>query len=92
MNKNAQKMRELLTKFNLHADDVFNQFDTETLILMLDACRHLNDMLKYEMEMLSSVTVKGMVLDDIKKLEYNVKVIRATIKFKLLELENFCLN
>ena len=92
MNENAQKMRELLTKYNLHADDVFNQFDKETLVLMLDACRHLAVMLRCEMEVISSVVVKSMVLDDIKKLEFNVTVIRATIKLKMLELEGFCMN
>ena len=92
MNDNARKMRELLTKFNLHADDIFNQFDKETLVLMLDACRHLDVMLRCEMEVISSVTVKAMVLDDITKLEGNVKVIRATIKFKVLKFEEFCMN
>jgi len=92
MNENARKMRELLTKFNLHADDMFNQFDGETLTLMLDACRHLDVMLRCEMEVITSVTVKAMVLDDIAKLESNVKVIKATIKFKMLELEGFCMN
>ena len=88
----AQKMRELLTKFNLYADDIFNQFDGETLLLMLDACRHLDVMLRCEMSVLSSVTVKAMVLDDIRKLESNVKVIKSTINLKNLQLKEFCMN
>lgn len=92
MTENAQKMRELLTKFTLHADELFDIFDTETLELMVSGCVMLNGMLKLEMEILTSVHVQAIVRDDLARLESNMKTIQATIKFKELKFEPFCRN
>lgn len=92
MTENVQKMRELLTKFTLHVDALFNLFDKETLEMMVDGCVKLDGMLKLEMEILNSVYVQAIVRDDLMRLESNLKTIRATVKLKELNVREFCLN
>jgi hypothetical protein len=92
MNKDVEKMRDLLTKFKLRADELFNEFDTETLVLMGNASVTLIKLLECDKELLTSAHVKAMVMDDIASVEYNLRVITSTIKFKALQLEGFCMN
>ena len=92
MTENVQKMRELLTKFTLHVDALFNLFDKETLEMMVDGCVKLDGMLKLEMEILNSVYVQAIVRDDLMRLESNLKTIQATVKLKELNVREFCLN
>lgn len=92
MTEKVQKMRELLTKFTLHVDEIYNIFDKETLELMVGGCVMLDGMLKLEMEILSSVYVQAIVRDDLAKLESNTKTIQTAIKLKELRIREFNLN
>jgi hypothetical protein len=92
MNANAQKIKELLTKFNLHVDEMYNGFDVEYLILLGKASVTLVDMLECEERIVTSETVKYIVKDDITRVKENLKVIKSTIRLKSLNLEDFCPN
>lgn len=92
MTETGQMMRNLLTKFKLHPDELYNDFDIDTLHMMVSGCLMLNGMLRCEMEILRSVHVKAIAMDDLKMVDANMKVIQGTIRLKELHLENFCLN
>ncbi len=92
MNEKAQKMRELLTKFDLKADELHNEFDAETLVMMGRGCQELFGLIKCEIAILDSVYVKAIAMDDLKKINRNLKTITSAIRFKTLRLEKFSLN
>lgn len=92
MHEATQKMRELLTKFKLNIDGLYNTFDSETLEMMVSGCVMLDGMLKCEMAILGSVYVQSIVRDDLNMVEHNLKTIQATINLKQLHLREFYLN
>lgn len=92
MNKDALELRELLTKHILYVEKIYNTFDEETLKQMGDACVSLFKVLSTEIEIVKSVQMKAMVLDDMYKLRNNFRTIATAIKMKRLEFKDFCLN
>jgi hypothetical protein len=86
MNTKAQKIKELLTKFNLHVDEMYNGFDVDYLILLSNASVKLLGMLECEEQILTSESVKSIVRDDMYRVNENLKVITSTIRLNKLEL------
>ena len=92
MNEVALKMRHLLTKHKLKADELHNEFDVETLVLMGKGCMALYGMIECELKLLHSVYVKAIALDDMQTLISNLTVITSAINLKNLKIEGFCMN
>lgn len=92
INEKAKKMRELLTKFRLEVDSIYNIFDKETLELMVKGCNALEGLLTTEMDVITSVYVKSIVRDDLAMVQANVKTLECAIKLKDLRLRDFYLN
>lgn len=92
INEKARKMRELLTKFRLDVDSIYNVFDKGTLELMVKGCNALEGLLVTEMDVITSVYVKSIVRDDLAMVKVNVKTLECAIKLKELHLRDFYLN
>ena len=92
INEKERKMRELLTKFRLEVDSIYNAFDKETLELMVSGCNALEGLLTTEMDVITSVYVKSIVRDDLAMVKANVKTLECAIKMKDLQLRDFYLN
>jgi len=92
MNELALEMRELLTKHHLKADALHNEFDVETLTLMGNGCIALHGLINCEYEILESIEVKMIALDDMETITYNLWAITSSINFKKLQLRTFCFN
>lgn len=92
METNVQRMRRLLTKVELHADELHNTFDKEALLMWEKACESLAEMLKIEKDFIKSVQVKAIVMDDLNMVKKNLNTVKATIRLKEKNLETFCLN
>jgi hypothetical protein len=92
MNEVALQMRHLLTKHKLKADDLHNEFDVETLVLMGKGCMALYEKIECELKLLDSVYVKAIALDDMKTVTSNLEVITSAINLKNLKIEGFCFN
>jgi len=92
MTETGQQMRNLLTKFELKPDELFNEFDLFTLEMMVNGCDMLDGMLRCELQILTSVYVKAIVKDDLVMLAENLRIIEGIIKLKELQFENFCMN
>jgi hypothetical protein len=92
MDEFTLKMRELLTKHKLKVDDLYNEFDVETLAIMGNGCMALYEMIDSEFKLLESVYVKAIALDDMTTVTFNLTVITSAINFKRLQLKTFCFN
>lgn len=92
MTEKALKMRGFLTKVELTIDGTYNQFDKETLEKMVEACDSLENILRCELMVLTSVFVISVAKDDLNRLTTNKQTIQSAMKLKDLYLEPFCFN
>jgi hypothetical protein len=93
MNEKAQRLEHLFKKVDLMVDDLMNTFDSETLLMMQQACVTLEAKTRADEMVITSVYVKALILDDLRMIQKNLDTIKTAVKFKSeLKFEAFCLN
>lgn len=92
MNEKVKRMEHLFKKVELMGDDLINNFDTKTLLLMQQACVTLEAKTSMDKMLITSVHVKAMVMDDLVMIQKNLKTIKTAVKLKELNVESFCFN
>jgi hypothetical protein len=89
---NADKMQRILTKHQLTIEELEVIYNHEIIALWQTACLHLIGKLKLDEMLLTSVSVKAMVKDDIIMVEKNLKALKGLETLMDLKLNEFCLN
>lgn len=92
MNEKAQKLERMFKKVELKFDDLMNNFNGETLLMMQQACVTLEAKTVLDEMVITSVHVKAIVLDDLRMIRKNLKAIKNAVKLKELQFETMCLN
>lgn len=88
MDKKALEMRRIITKVDLHVDQLITM-EAEIIPLWIKACNSLLGVLKIEEMLLTGVHAVAMVKDDIQMTQKNLKTLKALNKLKELELDEF---
>lgn len=93
MEDKVKRLEHLFKKVELMGDELINTFETETLLMMQQACVTLEAKTKAEEMVITSVHVKAIVLDDLRMIQKNLETIKKSVKLKSeLRFETFCLN
>lgn len=93
MNEKGQRLEYLFKKVELMGDDLINTFDTETLLMMQQACVTLEAKTSCEKMLVSSVQVKAHIMDDLVMIRKNIATLKTAVKLKSeLKIETMCLN
>lgn len=93
MNEKAQRLEHMFKKVELMGDDLINTFETESLLMMQQACVTLEAKTEADKMLVSSVEVKALIMDDLVMIRKNIATLKTAVKLKdELKFETFCLN
>lgn len=88
LSDNAQIIKTILTKSKLYPDDLLNNLDTRSLMLMKEASRVLIKKMTLDEMLITTEAVKKIIKDDIEMTKLNMKVIESAIRLR----EHYCIN
>lgn len=92
MTEATQKMKELLLKRTIKVDLLLCAFDMDTLKAIKGDCIGLLVKLCGERLIVETVLMKAHILDDIRNVEENLRVINSAIKLRENRFGTFCFN
>jgi len=83
---------DILINTNLKVDRLSNAFNVKALKMVQHTAIHLEVMLQRDRYVVDSIEVVALIVDDIKTVQANLKVIKSAINIKELKFEEFCFN
>jgi hypothetical protein len=90
--RTKDELRRVLTKEVLSIDDLHNNFGLIVLEGLLEACEDIVEILNNELNIVDTIFVSAVIMDDVKRVMANAITIKGAMNLNNLRIESICLN